>query len=132
MAYESYADTDIIKMKCGATVAAHRCVKLSAADTVIQSAAIADQTIGVSLVGGSSGDWIPVQIRGIAKVECAAAVTLNTQVMVQAAAGDGSIDDAAGATAYSIGIALEAGTGGDGAIVAVLLTTPVSKGPPNA
>lgn len=131
MAFENYSDSDVIKLKCGATVAAHRAVKLSAADTCIQSAAIADGAIGVSLVGGSSGEWIPVQVRGIAKLEAAAAITVGNEVMVQAAAGDGSIDDAAGATAVSIGVALETADA-DGDLIAVLLATPTVKGPANS
>lgn len=133
MAYESYSDTDVIKMKCGAAVTAHRAVKLdSTVDTVIQATAITDLVVGVALETGATGDWIPVQYRGIAKLECAAAVTLGAEVMVQAAAGDGSIDVSGGATARSIGVALEAGSNGDGDVIAVLLNLPALKGPPNS
>lgn len=131
MAFENYSDSDIIKLKAGAAVTAHRAVKISAADTCIQSAAIADGAIGVALVTAASGEWFPVQVRGVAKLEAAAAISAGDEVMVQAAAGDGSIDVAAGATAKSIGVALEAATA-DGDLIAVLLNTPSLKGPANS
>ena len=124
MAKESYSDTDIIRMKCGAAVAAHRAVKLSALDTVIQATAINDLCIGISMQAGATDEWIPVQYRGTAKLECATTVTLNTQVMVQAAAANGKICDSAGATAKSLGVALEAGSNGAGDIILVELSLP--------
>jgi hypothetical protein len=132
MAYESYSDTDIIHMKAGATVAAHRAVKLSAADTVIHCVDITDLCVGVALIGGSTGDFISIQYRGIAKMEAAEAITVNAEVMVQDAANDGSIAPAAGATARSIGVALEPATNGDGDIISVLLNLPNVKQPPNS
>lgn len=133
MAYEAYNDTDVIRMKAGAAVTKHRALKLdSTVDQVVHSAAIADLTIGVSLETVASGEWVSVQYRGIAKLEAAAAITLGQEVMVQAAAADGSIDAAAGATARSIGVALEAASNGDSDVIAVLLSLPALKGPANS
>lgn len=131
--YEVYSDSDVISMRANAAVVKHRAVKLHTVEgEVVHSAAIADVTIGVALGDAAAGEHVAVQVKGVAKLECAAAVTLGAQVMVQAASADGSIDVAAGATANSLGIALQAGSNGDGDVIAVLLNTPTLKGPANS
>lgn len=133
MAYEAYSDSDVIRMKAGAAVTKHRAVKLdTTVDTVIHSVAIADLTVGVSLNTVASGEWVSVQVRGIAKLEAAAAITLGDEVMVQAASADGSIATSAGATARSLGVALEGATNGDADVISVLLRCPTLKGPANS
>ena len=133
MAIASYSDTDVISFLAGAAVTKNRVVKLdTTANQVIHAAAIADLSIGVALNTAASGELVNVQYRGIAKIEVAAAVTLGAEVMGQAAAADGSIDVAAGATARSLGVALEAGSNGDGDVIAVLLNAPTLKGPANS
>jgi hypothetical protein len=132
MAQEQRSSTDIVSMQCGAAVVQGCAVKMdTTVNTVIHSTAITSATIGVAMTSGATGEWIPVQIRGIAKMKCAAAVTLNTEVMVQAAAGNGTICDATGATARCLGVALEASAGA-GEFVKVLLNLPAVKHPPNA
>lgn len=103
----------------GGTIVANRAVELSAANTVTAADAIADVTLGVALVGGSSGDLIPVQQFGKAKLTASAAVTAGDQVMVTAS-GAGKVSTLSGATARSIGQALTA-AGADGDIIEVQL-----------
>lgn len=103
----------------GGTVVANRLVELSAANTVTATDAITDLPVGVALVGGSTGDLIPVQFAGKAKVCASAAVTAGAQVM-PTASGAGKCSTSSGATARSIGQALTA-AGADGDIIEVQL-----------
>lgn len=103
----------------GGTIAANRVVEFSAVNTVTAADAIADVSIGVATVGGSTGDLITVQQFGKAKITASAAVTAGDQVMVTAS-GAGKVSTLSGATARSIGQALTA-AGADGDIIEVQL-----------
>lgn len=115
----------------GGTIAQYRAVKLdSTAGQVVAASAIADVAVGASLQSASSGETVPVQSFGKAKLTASDAISLGAQVMVTAS-GAGKISTAAGATAQSIGIALEA-AGADGDIIEVLLQVPPVNGPANS
>jgi hypothetical protein len=132
MSYEVYAGTQVVRMKAGAAVVKSRALKPgSAVNEVIHAVDITDLVVGVALNSADSGDWVSVQIGGIAKMEAAEAITVWAEVMVQDAANDGSIAPAAGATARSLGVALVAATA-DGDIIPVQLRLPTLKGPPNS
>ena len=132
MAKENYAGVSPIPFKAGAAITQHRAVKLdTTADRVVHAVAIADPVIGVSLeTATAANDPMPIQIHGVAKIEAAAAITLGDEVMVQAAAANGRITVAAGATARSIGFALNT-VANAGELVSVLLHGPTAKGPAN-
>ena len=135
MASENLAGTSPLPMTAGADILAHRLVKCGTTDlSCIPSVAIADVSVGVSLVGVSSGAQLPVQIAGVAKVTAKAAITIGAEVMAHAtstAADKGKCETAAGATALSVGVALQAATA-DGDIIMVLLHTPNVKGAANS
>lgn len=103
----------------GGTIIANRLVEISAANTVTATDAITDLPIGVALVGGSTGDLIPVQQFGKAKIVASAAVSVGAQLM-PTASGSGKCLTAAGATARTIGQALTA-SGADGDVIEVQL-----------
>lgn len=112
----------LLSFKAGAAIRINRAVKLgAAAGEVIESAAIADLTIGIATqAAAAAGDPVPVQTNGVAKVLLGVGgVTFASQLMVIAADADGSVGTAAGATAKSIGVALE--TGLENETIAVLL-----------
>lgn len=107
----------------GAAIGQNRVVTLSAANTCIVSTAIADHAIGVAMQSASAaGELVPVQVGGIAKCVCSAAITLGDDVMCTAS-GAGKVSTAAGATAVVIGVAMSTTTT-DGDIVEVLLALP--------
>lgn len=109
----------------GAAVNRYRAVKGGAADkTVIQGAAGADVTIGVSEQAAAVGEPVSVQHVGVAKVECGAAVTRWVRLKSD---GVGRGVDTTAASDGIIGIALEAGAGA-GSIIEVFLT-PVNVRP---
>lgn len=103
----------------GGTIVANRLVELSAANTVTATDAITDLPVGVALIGGSTGDLIPVQFAGKAKISASAAVSVGAQVMPTASAA-GQCSTSSGATARTIGQALTA-AGADGDIIEVQL-----------
>lgn len=115
----------------GGTIAQYRAVKLdSTAGQVVAATAITDNTVGASMVSASSGQTLSVQTFGKVKLTASAAITLGDQVMVTAS-GAGKVSTAAGATAKSIGVALEAASA-DGDIIEVLLHGgPNVNGPAN-
>lgn len=115
----------------GGTISQYRLVKLdSTQGQVIATAAITDVAVGGSLASAVSGGTVPVQPYGKVKLTAAAAISLGAQVMPDSGGG-GKIATAAGATAVSVGLALEA-AGADGDIIEVLLTAPNVKGPANS
>ena len=115
----------------GATVTQYRLVKLdSTAGQVIHTTAITDVGLGAALQTASTGGTVPVQQFGKVKLTASDAISLGAQVM-PTAAGAGKIVTAAGATAKSCGIALEA-AGADGDIIEVLLVAPAVNGPANS
>lgn len=115
----------------GAAIGINRAVKLdSTAGRVIATSAIADDCEGVAMNAVTAvGQTVSVQKTGKAKMVASAAIALNAQVM-PTAAGAGKISTAAGATAKSIGKALQA-AGADGDVIEVELQLGVN-GPANA
>ncbi len=114
----------------GGTVVKNRAVKLdTTAGQVIAATAIAGLTIGIAENGALVGENVSVQTYGIAKAELGTGgATLGAQLMVEASAA-GVLVIAAGATAHSVAIALEAGDAGE--TIRVLLR-PALNGPANA
>jgi len=113
----------------GGTIVANRLVELSAANTVTATNAEGDVALGVALIGGSTGDLIPVQQFGKAKITASDAISVGAQVE-PTASGDGKCVTAAGAAARSIGVALTA-SGADGDIIEVQLMLS-ANGPANS
>jgi hypothetical protein len=104
----------------GAAITANRLVELSAADTVTATDAITDLPLGVALVAATAaGDLVPVQQFGVAKLTASAAISVGAQVM-PTASGAGKVSTSSGATARTVGVALEA-AGADGDIIKVQL-----------
>lgn len=115
----------------GGTIAQYRLVKLdSTQGQVVVTSAITDVGVGASMQSASSGDTVPVQTFGKVKLTASAAISIGAEVM-PTAAGSGKVMTSAGATAVSIGLALEA-AGADGDIIEVMLTAPNVKGPANS
>lgn len=114
----------------GAAITANRLVKNDTTEgQVIATAAITDMPIGVSLGTYASTDVGEFQTAGVARIEAASAISLNDQVMPDGGGG-GKIATAAGATARSIGVAMQA-AGGAGEIIRVKLHLPPVSGPVN-
>jgi hypothetical protein len=98
----------------GATVAARRIVKFGSGDTaVIQAAAATDFSIGVSDLGGASGEPTDVILDGIALVEYGGDVTRGALLTADADGKAIVAAPAAEATARIIGIAMIGGVSGD-------------------
>lgn len=117
--------------KAGGTITKGQPVKLDGTDAreVVACDAIADLTIGIAMVDAVAGDELPVQMHGIAKCLAGATITINAEQMVEVTTG--RVVDAAGATARSIGVALQAAADGD--YFEVLLGhLPNIKGPANS
>lgn len=116
----------------GGAITANRLVMPDTTEgQVIATTGITSQAMAVSINTLASGDVGEFQTTGVAKLEAASAITLGDEV-VPDAGGGGKIATAvsAGATARSVGIALQA-AGGAGEIITVKLALPVSKGPAN-
>ena len=129
MSLSNFAGVSPIPFKAGGTIIKNTFVKLdSTVGQVVQATAATDTVLGVALNAASSGDQVQVQIAGVAKIIGNGSVTLGAQVEC---AADGEATDAGGATAYSLGIALEAGDT-DQDVVEVLLALPGVKRPPNS
>lgn len=115
----------------GGTVEQYRLVKLdTTAGQAIATTAITDVAVGASLIKATSGQTLPVQSFGKVKLTASDAISLGAQVM-PTASGAGKVVTAAGATARSIGVALEA-AGADGDIIEVLLVAPIGNGAANS
>lgn len=114
----------------GAAIGINRVVKRSAANTGIVTTAITDVPIGVAMIAASAaGEVVPLQSSGIAKCVASDAISEGAQVMCTAS-GAGKVVTAAGATAYSIGIARTA-AGADGDVIEVQLML-AGAGPANS
>lgn len=130
MAVSNLLGSEPISMNAGAAITKDRLVKISAANTVIATAAITDLALGAALHTAASGDNnVPIQVFGVAKLTAAAAISVGAEVMPDSGGG-GKIATASGATARSVGVALEA-AGADGDVISVLLL-PCPKGPANS
>ena len=118
--------TPAIAAECNGTVTINSLVKIDNTGKVVVTTAITDDVYGVALQAGVSGDMIPVQQFGRAKIVCSAAVNPAAQVMPGAS---GKCATAAGATAKSFGIA-ESTTGANNELLMVTLRLGVN-GPAN-
>jgi hypothetical protein len=109
----------------GGNISPFRLVKVSAAWTGIATSAITDYPVGVtdgslrlaSAVGAIynaiSGDEITLQPSNTVQVEVGTGGATAGAFLMPVASGAGTVTDAAGATAVSCYIALEAGAAGD-------------------
>lgn len=130
MAFANDLNVSMIGFVAGGTITANSMVKLdTTTGQVVAATAITDPVIGVSVdTATAAGQHVKVQMFGVAKVRYGATITVGQELMVKAA-GTGELDVAAGATAFTCAKALEGGASGD--TCAVLLCTPVRKGPAN-
>lgn len=112
----------------GGTIAYGSLVMLDTTEgQVVVTTGITDVPIGVAMQTVSSGDAVDIQTGGVAPVLISAAVALGAQVMPGAS---GKAATAAGATAYSIGLAESQGDA-DGQLIRVRLMFAL-KGPANS
>lgn len=131
MALYNFLGTSPLNMTAGGTIAQHRLVKLdSTAGQVVVTSAITDLAIGAVNISAVSGDPVPVQTMGVVKLTASGAITLGDEVM-PTSSGSGKVVTSSGATAKSVGVALEAALA-DGDVIAVLLCCPALKGPANS
>lgn len=131
MSHTNLAGISPLPLVAGGAILQHRLVALSAANTVTATSAITDLAIGVSTAAAAAaGDQVPVQFGGVARITASAAISAGAQVM-PTASGAGKCVTAAGATAKSVGVALEAAAA-DGDVIAVLLATPNVNGIANS
>lgn len=117
----------------GGTIAKGAACKFSAAVgnkiTVVVGTAATEVILGIATEAASTSDLpLVVQTGGIALCLASAAISAGAQVEVGAS---GKIETAGGATAHSIGVALEAATA-DGDLIPVLLNLPNLNGPANS
>lgn len=97
-----------------AAVAAFRIVKFGTSDTaVVQAAAATDLSIGVSDLGGASGEPIDVIVTDIARVEYGGNVTRGQLLTADADGKAVAAAPAATASARVIGVAMLSGASGD-------------------
>lgn len=132
MANENLLGLKPFSMKAGGTITKGNLLKLDGSNSkqVVRTTAITDFVVGVAGNSGVSGDQIDINPNGsIAKVIAAAATTINAELMPHGST-NGQCADAAGATARTIGIGLEA-AGAAGDVIEVLMVA-CPKGPPNA
>jgi len=103
-------DSNYKGLVASAAITQYARVKLDAAGTV-STAGLTDKDIGTAQQAAfAAGDVVSVKLRtaaGTHKMIAAGAVTQGAEVSTQAS---GKIDDAATATGYKLGIALEAAT----------------------
>jgi hypothetical protein len=109
----------------GGAITMNRLVEFSAAETVTQSNAVADDVIGVAMEtctaqDATDGRVIAVRVMGVALCKCGGAVTRGLRVRPTV---DGRIQNMAGTAGVNevqVGIALDTGVADD--LVHVLLT----------
>lgn len=131
MANHNFLGVAPISFVAGGTIGINRLVKLdSTTNQVVVTSAITDLAIGTALNSASSGELVSVQMFGKAKAVASGAITLGDQVM-PTGSGSGKCVTAAGATAKSCGVALEA-AGADGDVIEILLAVPNVNGVANA
>ena len=102
----------------------------STAGQVVVTTGITSLAIGAAMNSAVAGGLVQVQQYGIAKLTAKSAITLGDQVM-PVGSGGGLIDNSAGATAKSIGVAMTAALA-DGDVIEVMLAIPPVFGPANA
>jgi hypothetical protein len=108
--------------KCTAAVVKNRFVKISALETVVQTAASTDVSIGVaqdSVAAGEAtrGKGVDVIMAGIAVMEAGAAFSIGVEVMSDTS---GRAVLAATATNRAVGVAMKAATGAGDKVPVVL------------
>lgn len=127
--FSNFAGVTPVPFVAGGTIIKDTFVKLDTTEgQVVQATAATDVVLGVALDAAVSGDGVRVQIAGIAVLITNGTLTLGAEVEC---AADGEATTAGGATAHSIGIALQAAAS-DQDKVAVLLALPGVKRPPNS
>lgn len=98
----------------GAAIAAKRIVKFGSADNaVVQAAAVADFSIGVSDLAAASGEHVTVVMGGIAIVEYGGPITRGALVTTDADGKAVAAAPAAGANNRIVGVAMVSGVSGD-------------------
>lgn len=104
----------IKSLYAGAAIAARRIVKFGADDLhVIQAAAAADSSIGVTDLGAETGDACSFATDGIAIVEYGGNVTRGALLTADSSGRAIAAAPAAGANARVIGVAMVSGVSGD-------------------
>ena len=105
----------------GAAVVKHRIVKFSAADTVIQGAAVGDQLIGVAdeLGADAAADRIDVVMSGIVVCDAGGTIALGDHLTTDSTGQAVAAAPASGVNNSIIGFALKAASDGD--LIPVLL-----------
>lgn len=106
----------------GAAIAAYRIVRCSAADTVVQAAAVTEALVGATTdVAPLSGERTDVVMGGIALIEAGGAITLAQFVTSDATGRGVAAAPAAGANNRIIGFPLEPAVAA-GDIIRVMLS----------
>lgn len=133
MANENFIGWKPVSFKAGAAFARGDTLKLDGTNSkqVVKTAAITDLVIAVALEAATAADEIIacMPIGPIIKVKAGAATTINAELM-GGGTTDGGVEDAAGATARSCGVGLEA-AGAAGDLIEMILL-PCPKGPANS
>ena len=131
MANSNLLGTSPAGFVAGGTIANNVLVKLHSVEgQVVVTAAITDSPLGASLNSAVANGTISVQQFGKVKLTAKAAISLGAQVMPDGG-GAGLISTAAGATAKSIGIALQAALA-ENDVIEVQLLVPAVNGPANS
>lgn len=124
--------TSFASFVAGGTISKNRavCMDGTNANQVVACSLITDIAIGIATEDATSGYQVTVQLFGKAKVVASASTSVGDQLM-PTASGSGKVSTAAGATAKSMGLGLQA-AGADGDVIEVLLATPNVNGPANS
>jgi len=127
--FSNYAGSSPVPFVAGGDIIKDTFVKLDSTEgRVVQATAATESIIGVALNAAASGEPVQVQISGIASVITNGTLTLNDEVEV---AADGEATTAGGATALSVGVALQTATA-DQDRCSILLAVPGVKRPANS
>lgn len=121
----AWEDTgQIAPLTAGAAIAALVFVKVGASDNnVITVAASTDTPVGINKLAAASGAAAGIQISGVSRVLCGAAVTRGSKLMSDASGR--VINFVAGAGNTMVGIALEAGAAANSIISIEIDVVPV-------
>ena len=115
----------------GGTIPLNTVVMLHSVEgQVVVTTGITSPALGVAMNSAVAGGHVKVQQFGVGKLTAKAAISLGAQVM-PVGSGGGLIATAAGATAKSIGVALQAALA-DGDVIEVQLAIPPVFGPANS
>lgn len=130
MAFYNDLGVSMAPFLSGGAITANSMVKLDTTEgRVVACTEPTDVAIGACVdTAAAAGEQVRVQLFGIAKVRAGATITVGQELEVKTG-GTGELDVAGGATAFTVAKALQAGASGE--TIAVLLNTPVAKGPAN-